>query len=241
MAIIKLAIRFEQTKIKIDADEGNIHKVVTNCIVFDRKRELLAIGEMRNEIIKQLTDPSSIDDLAFEPIYDGTEKFFSNTLVFLTYEIGSIKLAHRELIKPGFHLELDLPNYDQIDSKKRESFEFITLERLLVSIRSLTINDIKRGWPYWQRQTAAFSWILIVLVSMFLPLYLLRVPVMFAGKYFPLVLVASWLIAVTLIQFFGMLVLRTFLPKNLLRLIVAGPDENLKRGIVENLVVKLLL
>ena len=157
---IEVKIQVRNEKIQVDAPQSGFHQEFKNTLATIPNGSVVAIGQSLAELIRENphNEEKFREDLKFLPIYAVSEKGLQNLLFFL--EFIAIKLRKgrgmfsRLSASNSLVLQIELPNYENMDILSRQQFEF-TATKFIVN--GLTINGETKGWGKWQRRVLEIS------------------------------------------------------------------------------------
>jgi len=238
---IDVEIQFHGEKILVNSKQKNYHREYKNVIAFGSDNKIVAIGQTLDELIAE--NPQYEDrfkkEVKFEPLYtadrDGLEKVF----IFIIYE--STKILHGEMILSrllnlySLTCFLELPDYEKISKDFRNHFEYLLLKN---GISELYINGLIGGWKKWQRNTLKLSNFVTQVLSFLLWFMFMIITNQYKGLWdWNLGLLALvffiFIMSIPIIYYFlvliRILILRTFLPLDLLRLELAEQGKGFEK------------
>jgi len=226
---VEIKIQISGDKIVVDAPQKEYHHEFKNTLARIPSGAVIAIGQSLADLVKE--NPHNEEkfraEVEFAPIYNASPKGLETLLFFLEFLATKLRrgrgLYARFLDSEALVYDLDLPAYESIDETARKQFEF-SLTKFVV--RGLTINAEVRGWEKWQRQVLEISRPAFLLAWPFLwYLFVLIVAPLAAGLGFGgwLIYLAGLLAIYYFVILLRVLVLKSFLPRDLLRSEMLSP------------------
>lgn len=222
--IVDIRIQVANEKITVESKQKEYRVNLKNSLGSISSGMVVAIGQTLDDLIRE--NPHNADkfkeEVKFEQLYTPSAKGLENIQFLLAYQTMQLSkkknLLGRLFGSDSLICDLELPGYEQIDADVRKQFEYSMTKS---AVRELTINAIPVGWEGWQRSLLAFTRSLMPLL-VFLVWYSFLV--MTSQYIYSLHLIWIFLIWVLslaacyyLMAFLRILLLRQFLPHDLLR------------------------
>lgn len=230
---VEIQIRGE--KILINSPQKSYHLEQKNLIAFDRDNKIVAIGQSQDELIIETPQYEDVlrNEIRFEPLYTENDMGLEKLFVFMVYELTRISSGEMILARllrinsPTCYFVL--PNYEKIDKEARKQFEYLLFQE---GVEQVYINGISRGWNKLQRTIIKLSNFVVVPLWLLLWYLFNSIITQYNISWDVALVILTSGISLFIIYYFltliRILILRTFLPHDLLRLDLLSQRKDTK-------------
>lgn len=221
--IVDIRIQVANEKITVESKQKEYRVNLKNSLGSISSGMVVAIGQSLDDLIRE--NPHNADkfkeEVKFEQLYTPSAKGLENIQFLLAYQAMQLSkkknLLSRLFGSDSLICNLELPGYEQINADVRKQFEYSLTKSV---VRELRVNTISAGWEAWQRNlltlTRAFLPFLVFLVWY----VLLMITSQFLNALHVFLILLVWVVSLAacyyLMAFIRILLLRRFLPQDLL-------------------------
>jgi hypothetical protein len=221
--IVDIRIQVANEKITVESKQKEYRVNLKNSLGSISSGMVVAIGQSLDDLIRE--NPHNADkfkeEVKFEQLYTPTAKGLENIQFLLAYQAMQLSkkknLLGRLFGSDSLICNLELPGYEQIDADVRKQFEYSMTKS---AVRELTINAIPVGWEGWQRSLLAFTRSLMPLLVVLVWYGFLVMTSQYIYSLHLIWIFLIWVLSLAacyyLMAFLRILLLRQFLPQDLL-------------------------
>jgi hypothetical protein len=221
--IVDIRIQVANEKITVESKQKEYRVNLKNSLGSISSGMVVAIGQTLDDLIRE--NPHNADkfkeEVKFEQLYTPTAKGLENIQFLLAYQAMQLSkkknLLGRLFGSDSLICDLELPGYEQIDADVRKQFEYSLIKSV---VRELRVNMISAGWEAWQRNLLALTRAFLPFLVFLVWYVSLMITSQFLNALHVFLILLVWVVSLAacyyLMAFIRILLLRRFLPQDLL-------------------------
>jgi hypothetical protein len=237
--IVDIRIQVHDEKIMVESKQKGYRVNLKNMLGSISSGMVVAIGQSLDDLIRE--NPHNADkfkeEVKFEQLYTPSAKGLENIQFLLAYQTMQLSkkknLLSRLFGSDSLICNLELPGYEQIDADVRKQFEYSLFQ---MGVSNIWINNKINDWKILHRLVLKFSRVILPFAGILLWYGFVLVVDQYKNLINWALVLFIWVMSFVVFYYLSILIriliLRNFLPHDLLRIETLDQDKLFGRNLV---------